>query len=277
MKIKKIIHWLGYCKNKLSKPNGRWLLVQERRMRAEVQRVLIEQMNEVLKIVQNLPRYRQNQIQKNSNDKVYLDLALAKMTTKTKLVGKIISYAKPTLKKGGDYSVKELKLGDFGIKFDLKHPQAVKWLQEKQALQLSDYKGSISATTNNRIKEIVSEGLERGASYSELATKIRKQAEKGVFSRARAQFIASREMGEAYENGRKVVLNDFISLYPTEQVWKIWQTVGDNMVTPECEANEAEGWIMEEENWSSGDDLPPRHDNPRCRCTCSRQISNDRP
>jgi hypothetical protein len=259
----------------LKRQDGRFLLVQTRRLRAELSKVLIEQMNEVLEIVRNLPRFRQSGIQKNANDSAYLDGALQNMKSKTKIISKVILYTTPTLKKGGERTVKELKLSEYGITFSIKQPEAVKFLNEKTLLMLSDYKGSISHTMNTKIKSIVEEGLTRGASYSELATTIREQADKGIFSRARAELIASREMGQAYEEGRKIVVDNFTSRFSGIRVQKQWLTVGDTSVTPECEANEDEGWIDENEEWSSGDDVPPRHDNPNCRCTCSRQIIDE--
>jgi hypothetical protein len=48
---------------------------------------------------------------------------------------------------------------------------------------------------------------------------------------------------------------------------KVWQTVGDDRVSDECQACEAQGPIPIDEAFASGADTPPNH--PSCRCTVS--------
>jgi len=45
---------------------------------------------------------------------------------------------------------------------------------------------------------------------------------------------------------------------------KKWLTVGDDLVSEECDANEAEGWILSDAVHMSGHMHPPRF--PGCRC-----------
>lgn len=47
--------------------------------------------------------------------------------------------------------------------------------------------------------------------------------------------------------------------------FKVWQTVGDDRVSDECQACEAQGPIPIGDNFTSGNGEPPNH--PRCRCT----------
>lgn len=49
--------------------------------------------------------------------------------------------------------------------------------------------------------------------------------------------------------------------------WHVWQTTGDNRVSSECQANEAQGPIPVGESFTSGAAAPPQH--PRCRCSVS--------
>ena len=47
--------------------------------------------------------------------------------------------------------------------------------------------------------------------------------------------------------------------------FKVWQTVGDDRVSDECQACEAQGPIPIDESFTSGASEPPNH--PNCRCT----------
>lgn len=236
----------------------------------DLSRVFKSQMNWLIEEIKELPALKTNSL---NNDKI--EEILKRLPKQDTMVKAIITKASVTLYKGGNRSMKELDLAELGISFSLKHPDAVKFLKAKATLELSNYKGNITSNTKDKIKKILVKGIDEGKSYTELATQIRAQADAGVFSRARAELIATREMGVAYETGRKVPIDEFVGKYPDRLMQKVWQTVGGgaaNNVTPECEANEAEDWINYNESWSSGDKEPPREGNPRCRCTCSYQI-----
>lgn len=84
--------------------------------------------------------------------------------------------------------------------------------------------------------------------------------------------IAINQVGNAYENGRYTAFDDLKRQGYVMK--KIWDTVGDDKVTPECRNNEAQGWILYEQNRPSGDNKAPRHSNPRCRCTTNVEITN---
>lgn len=49
--------------------------------------------------------------------------------------------------------------------------------------------------------------------------------------------------------------------------FKVWQTSGDDRVSDECQANEAQGPIAIDKKFTGGVDMPPQH--PNCRCTVS--------
>lgn len=250
-------------------PNGKFLLQNEKRFQKKMAAVLKKQMNWTVKGLNRF--FSENSIQKNTIAGE-IDDFLSGMVGKNELVETITFYSKSTLKKGGETSVKDLGLRQFGISFTLKHPEAVKYLRDKIALELSNYKGNISSTTNQRVKEIILDGIEKGRSYTDVAAEITKQAEAGVFSQARAEMIAVHESREAYEAGRSFPIEDFLKDNTDRKVEKGWSTVGDDRVTPECKANEDEGWIDYDGSFSSGDKRAPRYGNPRCRCVTNHQI-----
>lgn len=246
----------------------RFLNRQIKRLATAIKRNFKAQANYLIKELKDVvPETQNNSFQ---SDKVAA--IIASLPNKEKIVKEILKTAGFSMSKGASRTETEIKLSEFGISFDMKHPDAVKWLQAKEALQLSNYKGSISEVTNRNIQRIIVEGLSTGESYSELAQRIRDQEDLGVFSTKRAERIAVYETGHAYEEGKLIPVQEFKAKYPERQVMKIWQTVNDTKVTPECMSNQNEGWIPDEQPWGSGDMIPPRSSNIGCRCTCSRRI-----
>jgi len=174
------------------------------------------------------------------------------------MIGHIIDSAAETMKFGAEYRIGKEKLGRFGIKFDLDHPSAVKYLQTDRPLTLAKMK----QTTKEAIKPLLQEAAGKGTSPQELAELL---SEEYAFSRERSLMIAVNEIGHAYEYGNKTPMEDLKD--EGYKVKKKWQTVNDDRVTEECRANQAMGWIDIDESFDSGDDEPPREGNPRCRCT----------
>lgn len=130
---------------------------------------------------------------------------------------------------------------------------------------------TIAVTTKKWVAEIVSKGVEEGKSYTEIAKEIKAQSKKWLLSKARAQLIAVRESGDAYENGRRETIFKHVQ-QTGEGCEKIWDTVGDDRVTQWCRDNEAKGWILFNELRPSGDETAPRNGNPRCRCTTNYRL-----
>lgn len=215
-----------------------------------------------------------NSIQRNDLDSDIDDL-LENMPGQPALANAIIFYSELGIGRGGRKSMKDYALRKFGVSFSVKHPEAVKYLRERRVFELSNFKGTITATTKDRIKEIIADGVANGRAYSAVAREIAKQGEAGVFSAARSKMIAVNEMGHAYEEGRKIPLQDFLKENPDRAVMKWWVTRGDDRVTEECNENEefsgTDGIAFDEE-FPSGDLEAPRTSNPRCRCTMSYNI-----
>lgn len=79
--------------------------------------------------------------------------------------------------------------------------------------------------------------------------------------RARRETIARTEGATAVSQGDKLEAVRGGARY------KVWQTTGDDRVSDECEANEAQGPIPIDEAFASGADTVPAH--PNCRCAVS--------
>lgn len=196
-----------------------------------------------------------------------IDDILLKMPGQSTFTKGLVASVKLVLDKGGKTAVAEFGLKKFGISFNLKHPGAVKYLKEKERFQLSDYRGTIHDTTKQGIKKILVRAAANGQSYQVTAEQIVAQGEAGVFSTKRAQLIATREIGVAYEEGNALPIRDFRNRYPDRVVMKFWQTVEDDRVTEKHRKNQDDGWIPVEQKFSgTGDDKAPGSDNPRCRC-----------
>ena len=109
--------------------------------------------------------------------------------------------------------------------------------------------------TRNRVNSVVAQTLESGDSLNTLKKRLR---EDFAFSPERAETVARTEaltaQGEGRLQGGKL-RNDN---------QKRWFDQRDELVTPECLANSAQGWIGIDEEFVSGHQRNPVH--PRCRC-----------
>lgn len=161
-------------------------------------------------------------------------------------------------------------LTPYNVDFELNNPAVAEYIRKFEDLHLSNYKGSISFTTKNNVIAELRKWVEQNLSYTEVAKNIQ-VLDQSLFSLNRAKLIATNETGKAYEFGNYVPMKEAANQGAT--VEKQRSTVHDNRVTAQCKANENEWWIPLKQVWGSGDDLPPRERNPRCRCTCLYQIN----
>lgn len=116
--------------------------------------------------------------------------------------------------------------------------------------------------TRRRVGQLVAETLERGDSLQTLQKRIRADF---VFSPARARMVARTETATALGQGVKEAS---IAQGRDE---KHWVTQGDDIVDPDCVANEDAGWIKAGDLFPSGRDTVPQH--PSCRCVCRYRTS----
>lgn len=230
----------------------------------------------VIEQAKNISTFKQDKLQTNAlEDEV--NRIVNNIPMKAALAEEVVAYMTTSMDKGGQSSVKKLKLGKFGISWNIKNKKAIEFLNAKKTLELSNKYGNIHSTTKDRIKTILIDAANSGQSYQKTAQLIAEQGEAGVFSHARAQLIATREIGVAYEKGNNIPVREFQEKYPDRTVKKWWQTVNDDRVTPECHANqeasdEKKGLELDK-NFPSGDDVAPRYGNPRCRCFTKYEIT----
>lgn len=258
------------------RPNGTFILREERRLIARCNEIWKKQMDFVIKQAENISALKQDKLQTNAiEDEV--NRIVNNIPFKAALVEEVVAHMSTSMDKGGQTSVKKLKLGKFGISWDIKNKEAITFLNEKKTLELSNKLGTIHATTKDRIKTILLDAANSGQSYQKTAQLIAEQGEAGVFSHARAQMIATREIGVAYEKGNNIPIHDFQEKYPDRPVKKWWRTVNDDRVTPECQDNQDQSdnanGIDLDKSFLSGDDIAPRYGNPRCRCHTEYQIT----
>jgi hypothetical protein len=156
--------------------------------------------------------------------------------------------------------------------FDLTNPRAVEYLEQHGAEHIA----GINDTTKARIRTILQEGAAEGASYTEIANRIGEMFREfagpaNVVSvlldnvkRSRAELVAITELGNAYEAGTRILIDDLVA--GGLEMEKQWLTVGDNKVSDGCRENQDAGWIPVADAFPSGHQQPVRF--PGCRCTC---------
>ncbi len=127
---------------------------------------------------------------------------------------------------------------------------------------------NINNTTRNQIRTIIANGIENHQSYTEVAKQIRQRFAEMAAAvpqghiRDRATLIAVDAIGQAYTDSTMAVASAMSETGLAME--KFWQTVDDDRVEAECEANQAQGWIPLDQEFASGDDSPLAH--PGCRC-----------
>lgn len=151
------------------------------------------------------------------------------------------------------------------IAFDLANPRAVAYLEQHGFGLISQ----IDSVTRGNIATIVTNGIDEGWSYNRIAREISSLYREMAVGRpqqhidSRAHLIAVTEMGNAYEAGNSIVVQDLQDA--GLQMEKKWWTVGDDRVSQGCRDNQAEGWIPVSQPFQSGHMQPLRF--PGCRCT----------
>jgi SPP1 gp7 family putative phage head morphogenesis protein len=122
-----------------------------------------------------------------------------------------------------------------------------------------DAKWSVTQSTRAMVRDTIADGLERGATTSEIATVI---ANSTALSDERAEMIARTEVASITND---VALAAFKQVDADGEIKlkKEWLTSGDDPCD-NCQSNEAAGAIGLEDDFPSGDDAPPLH--PRCSC-----------
>lgn len=234
----------NFIANAIKMPNGRVIYRMEKQLKGE----LMSAFNGIIDQV----------VKKYGSKKSWDTKASLENLDTGEMDDAITKSVKKSLLFGGKYRVKKDKLGRLGIDFALNHPLATDYLNTDAALRLA----KMAETTKESIRPILSSAVANGNSPQELAKLLRDDF---GFSETRAELISIHEVGDAYEAGNFIPLQEVQDLGYT--VSKKWSTVHDDQVTQECSDNEDEGWIPLDDEFSSGDLRPKREGNPRCRCT----------
>lgn len=251
--------------------NGKFLLVMKERLQRRVVQNLKKQLKWTLRAI--VPLFEKNAIQKNFS-RSDANAILEKMPNQADIAEDIVASMELTLNRGAKTTIAKFALTRFGIGFEVVNKRASAFLGEKLSHELSQKKGTIHATTVERINELLLEAQVKGWSYQETSKRIQEQGETGVFSQARGELIATREVGIAYEKGNNIPLAAFAEENPDRKVQKFWQTVEDSRVTKPHKENEQMGWIAFTETFTgTGDEHAPGSDNPRCRCSTLYRIT----
>jgi len=262
----------------LKRFDGRFRTRQESRARKRLKRLFDRQMQWIIRNMEELSQFIEPQessvvrIERKRFDAEIGEL-VDELPFDNQIAEVVVTAAGASYKKGARRTYNQFRLGTFGIAFDLVNQDAVAYLAAKRSLHLSNNKGSIARTTKRRIIKILTDAAQTGKSYNETAKLIQAQGKAGVFSRARGKLIAVREVGLAYGEGNLAPVRR-LSSETGAIVQKQWITSGDDRVTDECAANEAQGWIDLEAFFDNtgAQEVAPRSDHPRCRCDTGYRV-----
>ncbi len=266
--IEDALKYVAYKASSLKRKNGKWLNRQEIRLRNKLVRQFKKQMRWV---VDNLPRISAFAdtskafrfiTRKGVQDE--LERLLDDLPFNDYIVESVVLSSTTSYRKGAKQSHADLEAGKYGVSFDLVNGDAVQYIARLKDLHLSNYKGSITKATRDKIRNIILDGAETGKSYSEMAKLIEAQGDAGVFSRERGELIATTEIGNAYSEGNIAMTKRFQDQVAGKVVvYKKWDDV-ENDCQDECDVNAAEGWIPLDQEFGSGHQRPLAH--PRCTC-----------
>lgn len=151
------------------------------------------------------------------------------------------------------------------VSFSLRNPRAVTYLEQHGAELVT----GVNDTTRGYIQTLMRQAADEGWSYNRTAKALTDRYSEFAMGKpqehidSRAHLIAVTEVGQAYEEGNDIVVDDLQS--SGVSIEKSWSTVGDDRVSEGCQENEDDGWIDYDETHSSGDMHPLRF--PGCRCT----------
>lgn len=257
----------------ITRPDGVYILRQQKRMTNRCRKIFKKQLDWIVRNLkgQSFLGSENNFYSKNALEDD-INLFADDIPYQKDLAENIVLIMTPAVQRGAKQVIKKHKLGKFGISFTLENVEARQFLGDRLALELSPYKGTIHHTTKKRIADILLEASKKGLAYTEIAKLIQQQGKAGVFSKKRGETIAVREIGQAYEKGNDIPIQDFMIKYPDRVVKKRWWTANDDRVTPECHANQEQGWLDYREEFLSGDLRAPRATNVGCRCATLERI-----
>lgn len=140
------------------------------------------------------------------------------------------------------------------MRFDITNQDAIDWAEEHAA----ELANELSETSLERIQDAIARALEGDgldAAYDDILD--------AVGDEARADMIARTEIMDAANQGLAQSWNDARDegLLPPDTM-KVW--IATSGACDDCDALDGEE-VLFDDDFSSGDDMPPAH--PNCRCT----------
>ena len=157
--------------------------------------------------------------------------------------------------------------------FKLKQPEAVRWASKQAAVDVA----LVNDTTKETIRGVVTRGLEKGASYDEVARQITKRFNEFAVGKpqahiqSRAHLVAINENAVAYEEGRHRLVDDIMATGIAME--KKRAGPNDNKTSDGCLADMAADWIPESRAFPSGIMYGPRF--PGCRHDTQYRVSRE--
>lgn len=185
------------------------------------------------------------------------------LTLTTRYAPRIIALLQKTFASAANDAIKDHKLQ---LSFNLKNPRAVTYAEQRATELLRE----LDTATKEEIKQLIIGKLAAGESYQSVARSIiarfadyAKVVPSGKHIRNRAELVAITEAAFAYQAANFQMIKGASDTGLSFR--KHWVTVGDNRVSPGCQANNGEGYIKLDDTFTSGHMYPPRF--PGCRCS----------
>lgn len=122
----------------------------------------------------------------------------------------------------------------------------------------------VSKSTRNRLRLVIRDAINNGQTQVTLAKAI---VDDFAFSRERASTIARTELAFAASDAHRNVATR------AGAVGKRWLLSNDENICDICEANRDQGVIRIDEDFDSGDNVPPAH--PNCQCDVEYVYEDD--
>lgn len=147
-------------------------------------------------------------------------------------------------------------VGPFDLAFDRSNPNAIAWAK--------DHAGELIKNISDTTRQAIADALARALDEGDL-DQLDEDIEDAIGNSDRAELVAHTEsmtaanagLAESWDQAKEK------GLLP-DDTKKVWIATGDDITCEEC--SELDGEVVPMDNeFSSGDDMPPAH--PRCRCT----------
>ena len=132
---------------------------------------------------------------------------------------------------------------------------AIDWAKTQGAKLVTQ----MNEETKRRLAGVISRGIENKRGIPGISRDLRSTFDD--MSKYRSELIARTETANALSEASLITMDDM------GITGKEWVTAGDDLVSEDCQGNEAEGVIPVGQTFSGGVSAPPQH--PDCRCAIS--------